>query len=244
MPIAVYTTMLGETDPVRCPTVFNPKVRYVCFTDRPARIPRPYLPVPIALHGEPSTLASRRLKILASHPALGSARVTIWHDAAFQLMSDPLALVKEHLADRDMLAFRHPHRSQIEDEAAVIARLGYAPADVLQAQIATYRAEGFPVRDVITSTGFCIRRMTDPVIEFGARWWGEVERWSWRDQMSVDYALWRSPTVKVAYIPGHYRDNTFAKWHPDSTWKRRPRRLARRPSLLPLKGFVQCRRSR
>jgi hypothetical protein len=154
-------------------------------------------------------LQSRQIKILAG-THLGECDVSLWHDAAFQLTCDPRLLVPTLLMDADLLALRHPHRDRIEDEADAIARLNYVPRDVLDRQVQTYRAEGF-TQTAITSTGLCLRRHTAAVAAFNATWWSEVARWHYRDQMSVDYALWKS-RVTVRYMTGHYRDNPYAKW--------------------------------
>jgi hypothetical protein len=159
-------------------------------------------------------LLSRRLKILVNHPSLDHPDAVLWHDAAFRMDYDPVRLVEEWLtADVHVLAFKHPHRTQIEEEAVAIAKWGWVPLETLQAQVATYRAEGFR-QTMITSTGLCLRRLTPQVRAFNALWWAEVRRWGWRDQMSVDYAIWKAG-LTLRYIPGHYRDNSYCKWH---TW--------------------------
>lgn len=226
MTITVFTCTVGPTpDVVREPATVNKAVRYVCLSDRPAS-PWPYVHVPVTVpaYGPRSAeLYARKLKILANHPALEAPDVILWHDAAFQLRCDPVQLADAYLGRFDVLAFRHPHRARIEDEAVAIAKLAYAPLATLQQQAASYRAAGFLADSVITSTGFSLRRMTPAMAAFNAAWWAEVKRWTWRDQMSVDYALWRSG-LRVGYVPGHYRDNPFAFWFATPT---------ARPSLVP-----------
>jgi len=216
MTITAFTCVIGPTrDRLRTPTVRNPAVRYVCFTDRaPAPEPYEHVLVEVPPNGARSAeLFSRQLKILADHPALGTPDVLLWHDAAFELQCDPVAVARQHLQSFDLLAFRHPHRTRIEDEGTAIAALGYAAPEVLAQQAASYRAEGFTEASVITSTGFSLRRLTPAVRAFSRLWWDEVRRWTWRDQMSVDYALWKTG-LRVGYVPGHYRDNPFARWYP------------------------------
>lgn len=206
--LTVFTTVLGQTDPLRQPTVITPGVRYVCFSDHPIRV-LPYETVLVETNGDDPRLLSRQMKILANHPALGSPEYTLWHDAAFRLTCDPGELVRS-LDGADMLALRHPHRDQIEQEAAAIAGFGYVPRAVLDAQVAWYREAGF-TQTAITSTGLCLRRHTPAIAAFNDRWWAEVARWHWRDQMSVDYALWQSG-ITVRYLEGHYRLNRYAHW--------------------------------
>jgi len=223
--VAVFTTVLGTTDPLRPPSSVNRQARYYCFADRETRV-RPYEWVPVRIHQEPhqpydhaARLASRQLKILANDPAMNSPDIVLWHDAAFQLRCDPVALAHEMPPETDMVAFRHPHRDRIEDEAVAIARLGYMTEAVVKAQVAAYREGGFRNQTTITSTGFSLRRCTDRVRTFNQLWWDEILRWGWRDQMSVDYAIWKTGLV-AEYITGHYRDNPYARWFAPSRAER------------------------
>ncbi|HET9267506.1 MAG TPA: glycosyltransferase domain-containing protein [Vicinamibacterales bacterium] len=242
MTVIVFTCVLGDTDPLRaCRKV--PGVRYICFADRYLNVP-PYDILPYEAGELGPQLASRQLKILANHPALLEADVTLWHDAAYQLSCNPETLAQSYLKTADVVAMRHPHRDRIEDEAAVIARLGYMPLDTLTRQVAHYRAEGFLAQQAITSTGFCLRRRTPAVEAWQAAWWAEVARWGYRDQMSVDYALWRTG-LTIEYIPGHYKDNPHARWFNTDAAREAARRLqaARPPIRRPLIAAVP-RRSR
>jgi hypothetical protein len=249
MTVIVFTCILGDTDPLR-PCRKVPGVRYLCFADRAMHVP-PYEIIPVDAGPIGPQLASRRLKILADHPELEACDVTLWHDAAYQLNCNPQTLAESSLKDHDVVAMRHPHRDRIEDEAAAIAKLGYMPASVVQRQVAAYRAAGFTDQRTITSTGFCFRRKTPQVEAWQEAWWREVAAWGYRDQMSVDFALWQTG-LTVHYIPGHYKDNPHAKWHNTAAlyaWQRRftaplPRPMPRRlgpgalppPSTLPRRG--------
>lgn len=215
MTVTVFTAAIGATrDVLRAPTVVNPSVRYVCLSDR-ASSPRPYQHVPVQTPPSgyrTSDLLARQIKILMDHPALGSPDVMFWHDASFQLRADPETVARDHLRDDDILAFSHPHWSRIEDEAVEIDRRGYVPLELSARQVATYRGEGFTQQSVLTCAGFILRRCTPQVQRFNDLWWAEVQRWGWRDQMSVDYAIWKTG-LRVRYIPGHYRVGPFANWY-------------------------------
>jgi hypothetical protein len=186
-------------------------VRYLSFADAPLNVP-PYQTIPYDAGALGPRLASRQLKICADHPALEGAEVTLWHDAAFQLQCNPLTLAEGALLTSDVVAFRHPHRNRIEAEAEAVASLGYMPRDIVRRQVAAYRAAGFTHQHAITSTGFCLRRKTPQVEAWQQAWWHEVMLWGWRDQLSVDYALWKTE-LAVLYIAGHYRHNPYAVWH-------------------------------
>lgn len=241
MSLTVYTCVLGETDPLRAPTVVNPQVRYVCFSDVEQTLaPYEHVRIPLAVD---SKLQSRAIKILANHPALGTPDATLWHDAAFRLDCDPLRLATRLLTETNMVAFRHPHRNAIEDEASAIAKFGWIPAATLAAQVAAYRADGFTQRSHITSTGLCFRRQTPALAAFNAFWWAQVEQWGYRDQMSVDYALWKMG-IRPQYIPGHYRDNRYARWYSATSAGRATQRgQAHAPRQALSIGYRTIRRS-
>lgn len=226
--VTVFTCAIGATDVLRPPSVINRQCRYLAFSDRPS-VPHPYrlIPVPTPATLAETQLLARQIKIQANRPELGTSSVLLWHDASFRLDCDPATVVTTYLQAYDVLAFAHPHRHSIEEEAEVIAAFGYSPKETLDAQLQRYRADGFGGPGRLTTTGFCVRRMTDRVRAFNALWWSEVERWSWRDQMSVDYAIWKTG-VKFGYLPGHYRDNRFVKFH-----LQYPARVIRRPMVRP-----------
>jgi len=248
MRLTVFTCVIGATDPLRRPRIHNRSVRYVCFSDVQQSVP-PYTTILIP-KADNHKLQSREIKILANHPALGDCDATLWHDAAFRLDCDPLKVASFLLDDTNMVALRHPHRDTIEEEAEAINKWGWIPMETMQAQIASYRADGFKQQH-ITSTGLCFRRRTPALDAFNLFWWAQVQQWGWRDQMSVDYALWKTG-VRPHYIPGHYRDNTYAKWFqadPEGRSRQpfsRQRQYPERPRrMLPVKsiGYRNVRRS-
>ena len=87
MKIIAYTARFGDTDLLRPPVLVDPRVRYLCFGDQPTDV-APYEWIHLPSEADPR-LASRRLKVLADHPLLATAKVTVWHDASYQLTSSP-----------------------------------------------------------------------------------------------------------------------------------------------------------
>lgn len=207
MLIVVFTAAIGMTDVVRPPRAIDPQARYVCFSDQPCTVP-PYEWIPVPVSSTPM-LAARRLKILADHPVLQEADLTLWHDASYQLRRT-LRWLRLGLSRAEVIAMRHPRRSTIEDEALIIARYGYVTVEEARAHVARYRAEGFADR-VLTASGLLGRVNSPAVRAFNAIWWDEAQRWRGRDQGSVDFAAWRAG-VRVWHFPGTVRNNRMALW--------------------------------
>lgn len=203
--IVVFTAAIGDTDTVRAPLVVDPRVQYVCFSDRPCV--EPYVHIPVVTEERPH-LAARRIKILADHPILQAANVTLWHDASYRLQGDLQWLAQ--LRHVPLIALRHPRRTRIEDEAAVVAKYGYVTVETGAAHVARYRAAGFAA-NVLTASGLLGRRVSPSMRAFNACWWQEVQLWNGRDQTSLDFAAWRSG-ITVGHLEGTIRANAYADW--------------------------------
>lgn len=206
--LIVFTAAFGHTDAVRPPLVVAPDIRYLCFSDVPC--PAPYEWVPMEA-GEDPRRTARQIKILADHPALDSASMTLWHDASYQLTADPVWASALLEGRADVVAMRHPSRQTIEAEAWAIARYGYVELGAAQLRVAFYRAQGFR-KNRLTASGLLARRCAPHVVAYGRRWWEEVTtHWGGRDQGSLDYAMW-SCGVRLQYVDGTIRDNPYAAW--------------------------------
>ncbi len=208
MKIIAYTARFGETDALRPPVLVDARVRYICFGDQPTNVP-PYEWVELPSESDPR-LAARRLKVLADHPILAEAKITVWHDASYQLTSSPRWMMRDVPPSADLVAMHHPRRFTIEQEAVAIARYGYLPIETAQEYVAAYRAEGFTA-DVLTASGLLARRLSAKVTAFNEFWWTEVRRWNGRDQSSTDYAAWKAGAT-VHHVPGTIKANPYAGW--------------------------------
>lgn len=202
----VYTAAIGETDTVQAPTVVDPDVRYLCFTDRPCPSPYERIAVPTSTDGTPS---SRVFKVLAMHPLLRDAAITVWHDASYRLLTD-LSWARRAMASADLATMRHPRRDRIEEEAVAISRYRYVTIQRALELVQEYRAAGF-LGKTLSSAGLIVRKISPVVAEFNARWFEEVQRWGWRDQASFDYAAWCAGAT-VQHLSGVVRHNPYAEW--------------------------------
>lgn len=208
MNIVVATALIGPADAL-APSTFPG--RYVCYTDRPVQGWECLSPP-----GGYARLAARRAKMILLDD-FPEAEWSIWIDASFDLLVDPHVIVAAAEATGcDVAAFRHPDRHRIKEEAREIIRGGMAPFDLVNRQIAAYHSDGFDTDVVpqaaLTTTGLLVRRHTRQVAEFTAQWLHEIETHTLRDQLSVDYAAWRTG-VRIGYLPGHYRENQFVVYN-------------------------------
>lgn len=204
----VYTAHFGRIkDILRDPVPFK-GVRYVCFTDKSHdtkvwKIVRRRTNTPL--------FATRLYKCRPYKYFPG--KTTLWMDASYELKVDPREIAADHFKGCDMLAYTHPHRTNIRQEAEALVRILNLSPKLLKRQVINYLKDGFSNQDFITVPNFCMRTDNERVRAFGELWWKEYQKYPHgRDQMSIDYCIWKTG-IKVIYLSGHYKDNPYATFH-------------------------------
>lgn len=218
----VYTAVIGATDPL--PPAPGPieGLAFVCITDGPdvpgwtmQRISPPAVPTA-------ARAAARALKMRAPE-RFPDAAWSIWVDASFRLVDVAGLLASAVRLQAPIVGFRHPDRGRIREEARAVLQAGQAPAAAVQRQVQAYQRDGFDTdaapQSVLTTTGILYREHTSAVAAFDALWAEQLEQFTLRDQLSVDYCA-RRCGLAIGYWPGHYRDNVFAVYE---RRRRRPR---------------------
>lgn len=244
--IYVVTCILGGFDNLRPPLVPpEPGVRFICFTDVPV-LPdvAPWELRP--LHRAGSASRTSRLPKILPHLVLPSdADYSIWLDGNLQLRKPASEIVNAEMRFDDWAAHCHPARGCVYEEGDLLARLlrevpkDWPNLDIaeLGAEIARYRAEGFPANlGTLTANGVIIRRHTQAVATLNEEWWRLFAAGCGRDQLSFPVALWeqrlREGCVTLNRMP-HYPDvyaSPIARfgWH--AAWKDKPDNVAYRPA--------------
>jgi hypothetical protein len=207
MSLVVYTAIFGRTDPLHEPEC-ETRARLIAFTDQPIQSGRWEI-IQVPPVERPCRLA--RLAKAMSHELI-PAEWSLWMDAAFTLLVDPLDLLD---GAGDFTTFRHADRSRISDEAEAILRHRKAPEDLVMTQLQAYRADGFDTEDnpqrELSCNGVILRRHTPAVAALNAFWADQINTFSLRDQMSLDYSAWRCE-LPLSRWPGTHRDNPYFRF--------------------------------
>src|SRR3989344_3234574 len=204
----IYTAIFGDYDTLRDPAFIPPGCDFVCFTDRPQkskvwqmRVMEP--PVPGDL-----TRSNRRFKMLP-HEYFPNYEYSIYIDGSFLVRGDINELIEKYLSSANLAAFAHPERDCLYDEAENAIRSGKDDPEIVRAQMAHYRAEGNPAHSGLIGSGVLVRRHRAPeVIAAMKLWWHEESTQSKRDQLSFNYAAWKTG-LPFVYIPGNLKDNPY-----------------------------------
>jgi hypothetical protein len=87
---------------------------------------------------------------------------------------------------------------------------------IIEKQTQHYEAEGHPRNWGLWAAGLMCRNRSARVTDVMERWWNELVRWSWRDQMSLAFVL-----HTVQFRPDEWPWPLFHNPHID-TWKWNP----------------------
>ena len=173
---------------------------------------------------------AKRYKILPDS-FFPDAEYSLWVDGNISLIYpfDIHQLISLFLAEADMCVARHHARACLYQEAEVCKARRLDSPPVIDRQMARYRQEGFPAGNGLNEAAVILRRHSEAVKRFNRQWWQEICRGSRRDQLSFNYALWKTG-LPIAEFPLSIQDNNglFAKV---AHARRRPFRQSGRPSL-------------
>jgi hypothetical protein len=132
------------------------------------------------------------------------------------LKCHPTELIR-YLNGLDVATFKYPStygpRDCVYQEAEACIKRRKDRPDVIEAQMARYRAEGYPEHGGLVETSVVVRTFGETVRRFNAAWWREICSGSRRDQLSFNYVAWKLD-LNYSLLPGSRVSNPFATWRP------------------------------
>lgn len=135
---------------------------------------------------------------------------SIWVDASFRILSD--TFVSEALSFADPISqFTHPWRDCLYEETEASLPLTKYEPDILRGQADSYKSIGHPEHWGLWATGVIARLHTPRVRLLGERWTGQVESWSYQDQVSQPYVL-RETELRPTRFPGTHLANGWMQY--------------------------------
>lgn len=193
-PLLVYTIITGQYDNIKDPLVKPDNVTYVCVTNnrniRSDVWKMVYLDEP---QDRQSNLRISRYYKLFPEKLFGEYERSIYVDGKFLILRDLNTYIDLYQKDAPMLSFPHYCRDCVIDEVAECIKCGNADKKKLLLQAAEYIDSGLPVGFGLFENGCIVRKHHDPdVIQLMELWWQELERHTYRDQLSLPYVVWKT----------------------------------------------------
>lgn len=206
---AIYTAIFGKYDILKDPEYINKDYHYICFTDQNFKSDIWQVEnVNSSSIGAKKT--SRMVKIL-SHMIMQHYEFTIYQDGSMVQIDDANYLLDNMKTD---IAFiDHPDRNCVYDELEACIRLKKDDRKLMVNQVSRYRQNGWKDNSGLYQCGLMARKKSIEVTQFELRWWEEVSKWSYRDQLSVNYCLQglNVDLFDVSLLETHFKLNRHKK---------------------------------
>ena len=194
----VYTCITGNYDWLWPPLVSPKNIHYVCFSDSYLGFKNGWeiRSIPDGLRNLPNNLINRYIKLFP-HKFFPEYEWSVYVDGNVRILGD-LTQALDILEKNNFLIGcpRHPDRSNIYQERIACKSLGKflgSDAEIVDTQITAYELEGMPIDQPLTENNFIVRKHVDPAIhKIMNDWWGQIEKYSKRDQISFPYVVWKS----------------------------------------------------
>lgn len=190
----VYTAVAGGYDRVASPDSQGSEAAFVCFTTGFPLPSDPWHAVMVDFQYRSDRRLAKIFKLFP-HLLFPDVQYSLWIDGNVKCKISPVDLVDEYLRNTGMglACLRHNKRGCLYDEAEECIRAGKDDESVILRQIRAYEKEGYPHGRGLIQGRVLLRDHYDPLVSRTMDvWWDEVDRGSERDQISFNYAAWKS----------------------------------------------------
>lgn len=214
---ALYTARFGTPGRFNFPEVSTSDVDKFCFTDldiepgigqkiptKPHRyVKNDFYQVKKMNLDQFSSVPTRRqrwIKICIPDEIFDNYEYSVYVDCKRPFAVDFELCLNNLGSQSDFLTRQHQNRDCVYDEGAKCIEVGKGIKEVILKQLDFYRGENYPSHNGLYWTAFLFRRHTKELKEFSKRWWAELEKRSFRDQLSLPYVAWKYG-VKISLLP-------------------------------------------
>ena len=112
----------------------------------------------------------------------------------------------------DIYFLQHPRRNKILQEFSAVLRNKRDTKKIVNIVKKRYIKEKFPDNLGLTENCIIIRRHNNKkVIKLMKIWWNEIKNYSYRDQLSLNYAIWKlNSNLKIYYLSKRFMQDYFS----------------------------------
>ena len=200
--IVIFTAMTGGYDsPVRH-EYLDPNIDYVLFTDLPLDNCGFWNVRPIDYWHPDSVRMARRIKT-NPHIYLSGYDIAIWIDANVIIRCDIRKYIEKlvNQSNAPVAGIPHPLRDCAYQEARTVLDMNRDFGIRVSRQIMGYQRLGFPNNAGLIETNLLVMNMRHPKInDVMSDWWSQINKYSHRDQISLNYVLWKHQVPWVALM--------------------------------------------
>lgn len=201
----VYTFIFGDYDSLKTPKVITPGWDYICFTDNPD-LKSNVWQIRLSQQGpEERELGRKKFAMkhmILFHKYLEGYRTSLSIGGQMLVNCNiDNFLLQNWNKNTDLMITKHPWRNCIYDEGKECIRLGKDSSQRINTHMERYRRENYPRNNGLYATAIIARHHGRPQLnKMCELWFSELKNGSKRDQLSLNYALWKYPSLTVSEI--------------------------------------------
>lgn len=148
------------------------------------------------------------------HYLLPNYELSIWVDGNIEILSDLTSLfdVYPFSRDRPIGFFTHNRRNCIYEEGQEVIRTGKVPDKAVKEQLAIYRTQNYPANNGLVSGAVILRQHHSPgSIQLMNDWWKEIDTYTVRDQLSINFVMWKNKIDLFEILENAYENKYYRK---------------------------------
>lgn len=226
--IIVYTVNIGGYEDVKEPTVIDPSVEYILFTDDKDLVSKHWKIIQLTDSLADPRRTSRLPKILA-HKYLPEHDISVYIDSSLEIITTNVRkMVSECMEGHDIALYKHYKRKCVYDEIEFVMNStdrAVANKALCQSALKKYEDINYPRGNGLFENAFIFRRNNEKNKKLNELWWKEYIAGTERDQFTFMYALHVLGINPKAINKGNqFRDNPYTNFYKHSYIAYKPER--------------------
>ena len=225
----IYTCITGTYDKLIKHQIIDENFDYICYTDNDELLNKKEVNgwcIRPTQFNKLDNIRNARWHKVNPDILFPDYDLSVWVDANVDVLSDDLhRRIVSFIKNKEIFfSYSHPLRNSVFDEAIAVMQLKKDFVETVQKELEYLNEEKFPDTGGLHETSVLIRNHKNEVCKNVSRmWWNMIDKYSRRDQLGLDYALW-----KYNYVIKHLKENdiisekngflrTYGKHHKGNT---------------------------
>jgi tetratricopeptide (TPR) repeat protein len=218
---AVYTSFTGSYDTLKLPERIDENFDYYVFTDEPVNGFGVFKISPLN-QTKFKNDGPRATRYPKTHPhvLLNGYEVALWVDSSLMIVGDLMPLIKDFLKSRNAIgSATHPTRASLREEFQACIDLRKDNPRILKKQLRFYENQHFGTNDLSNNGVLIFNLRSKKLAKILELWWEQICRFSKRDQLSFNYALFKNSEdrYRITRPPADIRNSKLFIYTPHHT---------------------------
>ncbi|MFW6219869.1 MAG: glycosyltransferase family 2 protein [bacterium] len=212
----IFTTIIGDYD--NLPKLEIKKENnwdYICFTDN-KKLKSDIWNLVYVDSNYKITLERVRLSRYYKtnyHKHLLSYNNLIYTDARMKIIGNLNDIIKR-LNDVDISFMKHPVATDIKQEMKRVLSGRLEREEIISKIKKRYEEYGYNYKNGLLAGGVLVFKNNEKVVKFFKEWWYEIQNYSYRDQLSLNFVLSRNPELIYHTLPFNNTIGSYFKQTP------------------------------